>query len=131
MLIARRCSFLLFTQALKRILLLRKYNGRVHFVPASGYEDYTEKISQKVSSIQDVPFSILNIKQTDGQASGHVGPDIDLKNMNWRTIEGPFVSVWVHNVRWGSEKALAAPNAQVCFITYKLSQSCCYFVLPC
>ncbi|XP_057537188.1 sphingosine kinase 1-like [Amaranthus tricolor] len=98
--------------ALKRILLLRKYNGRVHFVPASGYEDYTEKISQKVSSIQDVPFSILNIKQTDGQASGHVGPDIDLKNMNWRTIEGPFVSVWIHNVRWGSEKALAAPNAQ-------------------
>ncbi|CAO2823778.1 unnamed protein product [Amaranthus hypochondriacus] len=98
--------------ALKRIFQLRKYNGRIHFVPASGFEDYTETISIKVPSIQDVPFCSSNKKPTDAQDRGYVGPNISPENMNWRTIEGPFISVWIHNVRWGSETAMAAPKAQ-------------------
>ncbi|KAL2932047.1 Sphingosine kinase 1 [Bienertia sinuspersici] len=97
--------------ALKRIFQLRKYNGRIHFVPASGFEDYTEKISQKVASAQDLPICSSS-KQTGVQEGGYIGPDIDLENMNWQTVEGPFVSVWIHNVPWGSESAMAAPNAK-------------------
>lgn len=66
----------------EKILRLQKYNGRIHFVPASSYEYYTAKISQEVSSMQDVSFSSLNIKQTEGQAGDHEGPDIELENMN-------------------------------------------------
>lgn len=47
------------------------------------------------------------------QESSYRGPDINLQNLNWRTINGPFVSVWLHNVPWGSEDAKAAPDAKV------------------
>uniref|UniRef100_A0A803LPM9 DAGKc domain-containing protein n=1 Tax=Chenopodium quinoa TaxID=63459 RepID=A0A803LPM9_CHEQI len=98
--------------AVKRIFQLRKYNGRIHFIPASDFEDYTEKISHKAISVQDVPFCSLKRTQTDAQESGYLGPNIDLENMNWRTIEGPFVSVWIQNVPWGSEGSMPAPNAK-------------------
>lgn len=98
--------------ALKRIFQLRKYNGRIHFVPASDYEDYTEKISQEVSSTLDVPFCSSSKKQTDALESGYMGPNIALENMNWRTIEGPFISVWIQNVPWGSEGSMPAPSAK-------------------
>ncbi|XP_048490327.1 sphingosine kinase 1 isoform X2 [Beta vulgaris subsp. vulgaris] len=99
--------------AVKRIFQLRKYNGRVHFIPASGSENYVEKISQKVESVQDLPFYSSNGKQTDADEKGYVGPNIDMENMCWRTIEGPFISVWIHNVPWGSEGAMPAPDAKV------------------
>ncbi|XP_021726347.1 sphingosine kinase 1-like isoform X1 [Chenopodium quinoa] len=98
--------------AVKRIFQLRKYNGRIHFIPASDFEDYTEKISHKAISVQDLPFCSLKRKQTDAQESGYLGPNIDLENMNWRTIEGPFISVWIQNVPWGSEGSMPAPNAK-------------------
>jgi sphingosine kinase len=28
-------------------------------------------------------------------------------------MKGPFVSVWLHNVPWGAENTLAAPDAKV------------------
>ncbi|KNA10376.1 hypothetical protein SOVF_144790 [Spinacia oleracea] len=98
--------------AVKRILQLRKYNGRVHFVPAPDFEDYTEKISHKVTSVQDVPFCSSSKKQTNAQESGYLGPNVDLENMNWQTIEGPFISVWIQNVPWGSESSKPAPSAK-------------------
>ena len=94
---------------------MRKYNGRIHFVPASGYEAYVDKISQKVESLHDVPLCTLSEKEIGAQRRGYAGPNIDLRTMNWRTIDGPFVSVWIHNVPWGGEDAMAAPEAKVSF----------------
>nr|GEW59425.1 sphingosine kinase 2-like isoform X1 [Tanacetum cinerariifolium] len=34
------------------------------------------------------------------------------ENANWRKLNGPFVSVWLHNVPWGAENTLAAPDAK-------------------
>lgn len=98
--------------AIQRIISLRKYNGRIHFVPASGYEAYVDKISQKVESLHDVPLCTLSEKEIGAQSRGYAGPNIDLCTMNWRTIDGPFVSVWIHNVPWGGEDAMAAPEAK-------------------
>jgi hypothetical protein len=29
------------------------------------------------------------------------GPKINMKNLNWRIVNGPFISVWLHNVPLG------------------------------
>lgn len=95
---------------------LRQYNGSISFVPAPGFEAYGEPTSynniseptnhhKKCGPSQEEP---VNIRQ-----HGYEGPDINLENMDWRTISGPFVSVWLHNVPWGSEDTKAAPNAKV------------------
>lgn len=44
---------------------------------------------------------------------GYQGPKVDMKSLNWRKIDGPFVSIWLHNVPWGGEDTLAAPDAEV------------------
>lgn len=98
--------------AIQRIFNLRKYNGRIHLVPASGYEDYVGKISRKVESLQDVPFCSSSEKETGALERGYLGPNIGLDTMCWRTIEGPFISLWLQNVPWGAEDAMAAPNAK-------------------
>ncbi|XWS18311.1 hypothetical protein CRYUN_Cryun32bG0033100 [Craigia yunnanensis] len=46
------------------------------------------------------------------QRHGYLGSDVKLESMHWRTISGPFVSIWLHNVRWGSEDVMAASNAK-------------------
>ncbi|XP_047938715.1 sphingosine kinase 1-like isoform X2 [Salvia hispanica] len=45
-------------------------------------------------------------------AYGYQGPNVDIKSLNWRMIDGPFVSVWLHNVPWGAEDTKAAPDAE-------------------
>ncbi|KAJ7968468.1 sphingosine kinase 1 [Quillaja saponaria] len=77
---------------LQRIFHLRQYSGCVSFVPAPGFEAYGEP--------------------TTYQKHGYKGPDISLENLNWKAINGPFISIWLHNVPWGSEDAMAAPNAK-------------------
>lgn len=88
--------------ALKRILRLRKYNGSICFVPAPGFEDVGEASGSCVDSMQP-----LKPRQ-----HGYQGPKFDLQNANWRKLNGPFVSVWLHNVPWGAENTLAAPDAK-------------------
>lgn len=99
-------------QALLRIMDLRRYYGHVSFVPAPGYEHYGEPTTylgdgihgeQKINELQHA-YQI---------------PDLDWKNQQWRTISGPFISVWLHNVPWGSEDTMAAPDAKVwCFYSH-------------
>lgn len=48
------------------------------------------------------------------QRHGFLGSDVKF-NMQWRIISGPFISVWLHNVPWGGEDIMAAPNAKVYF----------------
>ncbi|XP_074305499.1 sphingosine kinase 1-like [Silene latifolia] len=99
--------------AIQRILNLRKYNGRIHFVPASGFEEYARKISEEaVSSAKDLAFCSSSNIDDGAHEKGYVGPDLNLEKLDWRTIEGPFISVWIHNVPWGSESAMPAPDAK-------------------
>ncbi|EYU35832.1 hypothetical protein MIMGU_mgv1a020787mg, partial [Erythranthe guttata] len=87
-------TFLLLFQGLQRIFGLRKYNGSIIFVPASGFESYGEPI---------------DVEKED---YGYQGPKVDIKSLNWHKINGPFVSIWLHNVPWGGEDTMAAPDAR-------------------
>lgn len=99
---------ILFGQAMQRILRLRRYNGCIKFVAAPGYETFGEPADPEGETISEVKSSF-----------GYCGPAFHMKDFN-RKIEGPFVSVWLHNVPWGGEDALAAPDAKVgfCFRTH-------------
>ncbi|KAI3456329.1 hypothetical protein Pfo_012992 [Paulownia fortunei] len=96
--------------ALQRIFGLRKYNGTIIFVPASGYESYGEPLDlEKVIIVEGES----EMKSDDGPVEyGYQGPKVDVKSLNWRKIDGPFVSIWLHNVPWGSEDTMAAPDAE-------------------
>uniref|UniRef100_A0A1J3CQL3 sphingosine kinase n=1 Tax=Noccaea caerulescens TaxID=107243 RepID=A0A1J3CQL3_NOCCA len=87
---------------LQRIICLRQYNGRILFVPAPGFENSGKPASSSVD--KEPPVS--------DKALGYQGPNTKLEDMEWREIKGPFVSVWLHNVPWGAENTLAAPNAK-------------------
>ncbi|XP_057764637.1 sphingosine kinase 1 isoform X1 [Salvia miltiorrhiza] len=99
--------------ALQRIFGLRRYNGSIIFVPASGYESYGEPLDlEKNIIIVDESAK----KSVDGvvrdPAYGYQGPLVDIKSLNWRMIDGPFISIWLHNVPWGGEDTKAAPDAE-------------------
>ncbi|KAE8728630.1 Sphingosine kinase 2 [Hibiscus syriacus] len=70
--------------AVQRVFCLRHYNGRISFVPAPGFEDYGEPTSYHGESTRRKPNSRV----------------------------GPFVSIWLHNVPWGGEDIMAAPDAK-------------------
>ncbi|XP_010439462.1 PREDICTED: sphingosine kinase 1 isoform X1 [Camelina sativa] len=87
---------------LQRIICLRQYNGRILFVPAPGFESYGQP-------------AICNVDKESyvgDKALGYQGPDTKLEDLDWREMKGPFVSVWLHNVPWGAENTLAAPDAK-------------------
>lgn len=106
---------------MKRIFSLRKYNGRIRFVPAPGYEAHGEATIGDNDDFNSEIVSTKNGPDEEGpqksQEYCYQGSDIDLKNLEWRKIEGPFISIWLHNVPWGSEDTMAAPDAKVplCF----------------
>ncbi|XP_018481923.1 sphingosine kinase 1-like isoform X1 [Raphanus sativus] len=88
---------------LQRIICLRQYNGRILFVPAPGFESNGKPASYNVDKESSV---------SDKTVLGYQGPDTNLEDLEWREMKGPFVSVWLHNVPWGAENTLAAPNAK-------------------
>ena len=83
-------------------------------MPAPGFETYGEPVSYPAKSTNvdsnNIPHEVKPVKL---QRLGYQGSDINLENLSWRVINGPFVSVWMHNVPWGSEQLMAAPAAQV------------------
>ncbi|XP_075523171.1 sphingosine kinase 2-like isoform X3 [Primulina tabacum] len=93
--------------AVQRIFGLRKYNGSVIFAPAPGYESYGEPLDLENQIIVDGEAEMKSDKQY-----GYHGPELDVKSLNWQKVDGPFVSIWLHNVPWGGEDAMAAPNAE-------------------
>jgi sphingosine kinase len=104
--------------ALHRVIRLRYYNGRISFVPAPGFENYgkpTSYGSTSTNTSQEQPF--------EGQLRGYQGPHVNLEKLEWRTINGPFVSIWLHNVPWGAENTMAAPDAKVSFQLFFLFRS--------
>ena len=83
-------------------------------MPAPGFETYGEPTSYPNKSTgKPDSCSTSEEESIKVRHHGYQGPNIDLENLEWRTISGPFVSVWLHNVPWGSEGTLAAPDAKV------------------
>ncbi|CAN6175833.1 unnamed protein product [Urochloa humidicola] len=100
---------------LLRVMNLRRYNGRVLFVPAPGYEEVGEPVEQTTSFKQNgVSTGSQEDKADDrnGETSGYPGPSIKEADLEWRSMSGPFVSVWLGNVPFASEDAMAAPKAE-------------------
>lgn len=99
--------------AVCRLFNLRLYNGSVSFVPAPGFESYGESTSYPgKSTIRGNSSDPSEGEHVNLQTLCYQGPEINLENMNWRVINGPFISVWVHNVPWGAEDTMAAPDAK-------------------
>ncbi|XP_062187759.1 sphingosine kinase 1-like [Phragmites australis] len=98
-----------------RTLNLRQYNGRVLFVPAPGYEEFGDPVEQHTSSKSNgVKNGVQEDKENDsnGETCGYAGPSIEEADLQWRSLNGPFVSVWLGNVSFASEDAMAAPKAE-------------------
>ncbi|KAG8385621.1 hypothetical protein BUALT_Bualt03G0064100 [Buddleja alternifolia] len=93
---------------LQRIFGLRKYNGSITFVPASGYESYGEPVDPE----KEIVVEGESERKPNVEHYGYQGPKVDIMSLNWRKIDGPFVSVWLHNVPWGGESTMAAPDAE-------------------
>ncbi|XP_054777695.1 sphingosine kinase 1-like isoform X2 [Prosopis cineraria] len=99
--------------ALNRIFHLRQYNGRISFVPAPGFETHGEPASYPAKSTSiDCKSTSTELEPIKLQSLRYRGPDINLENLSWRVINGPFISLWMHNVPWGTENLMAAPEAQ-------------------
>lgn len=97
-------------------------------MPAPGYEAFGEptsypgeSTSSKGSNSDPSEAECANL-----QRLCYPGPKINLENLNWRVINGPFISVWLHNVPWGAENTKAAPDAKVGFMHNNL---CLYHLL--
>ncbi|XP_077243292.1 sphingosine kinase 1-like [Tasmannia lanceolata] len=96
-----------------RILNLRKYHGHVSFVPAPGYETFGEPVKQNDGNNDNLYIQNQNEKDNvNVQQRGYQGPLASFEIREWRSIEGPFVSVWLHNVPWAGEGTMAAPDAK-------------------
>ncbi|KAJ1691681.1 hypothetical protein LUZ63_015836 [Rhynchospora breviuscula] len=44
--------------------------------------------------------------------SGYKGASTEFGASKWRIVNGPFVTVWIHNVPWASKDVMAAPQAK-------------------
>ncbi|XP_009794880.1 sphingosine kinase 1 [Nicotiana tabacum] len=89
--------------AIQRIFCLRRYHGCIKFLAAPGYENFGEPL--------ELEGEINELNSNRVQQNCYCGPAFDMKGFN-RKIEGPFVSIWLHNVPWGGENVLAAPDAK-------------------
>ncbi|GAB2211261.1 hypothetical protein Droror1_Dr00016554 [Drosera rotundifolia] len=99
--------------AIQRIFHLRKYHGCIHFVPAPEFEALAlAKTEKQDPSQQQLKFNIQSEEEPLIEEHRYHGPNIKLEKTKWLTVDGPFVSIWLHNVPWGSESAKAAPDAK-------------------
>lgn len=89
--------------AIQRIFCLRRYHGCIKFVAAPGFENFGEP--------NELCGEIDELNSNWDTRDGYCGPSFDMKGFN-RKIEGPFTSIWLHNVPWGGEDVLAAPDAK-------------------
>ncbi|XP_038981684.1 sphingosine kinase 1 isoform X2 [Phoenix dactylifera] len=99
--------------SLLRIMNLRRYHGHIQFVPAPGYESYGEPIKQYSSCMGNTILSEQGqANNAKVQSCGYPGPVASLDGLEWRSIDGPFVSVWINNVPWAGEDVMPAPEAK-------------------
>jgi hypothetical protein len=90
---------------------LRRYNGGFSYLPAAGSEGTGAPYSSELEVNK-----LLQSGEADSERSwrkGYSGPLHSLPTAEWRSMEGAFVLVWLNNVPFTSEKAMAAPLAKV------------------
>ncbi|KAL0916989.1 hypothetical protein M5K25_014545 [Dendrobium thyrsiflorum] len=95
-----------------RMMNLRKYHGRVEFVPAPGHEFYGEKIKDRGSYVASMNSSNSRHNSSEVLQGGYQGPTDCFDHSEWRFLEGPFISVSLFNVPWVEEDAKPAPEAK-------------------
>ncbi|XP_025877367.1 sphingosine kinase 2 isoform X3 [Oryza sativa Japonica Group] len=93
--------------ALVRIMNLRKYYGSIQYVPAPGYEAYGDVVKQ-------VENCTVECQEQIGKSlCSYQGPSVEFQGSEWRSLDGPFVSIWINNVQWAAESIMAAPGAKI------------------
>uniref|UniRef100_A0A0D9X0C2 DAGKc domain-containing protein n=1 Tax=Leersia perrieri TaxID=77586 RepID=A0A0D9X0C2_9ORYZ len=99
--------------SLLRVVSLRRYNGRVLFVPAPGYEGFGDPVEQ-ISSCKSYGAStgLQGDRSNDfnDETRAYTGPSLEA-DLEWRSLDGPFVSVWVSGVTFAGENIMTAPEA--------------------
>lgn len=81
-------------------------------MPAPGYESFGEPLQHN----SDCKAAIRISGQGNDalvQQGGYQGPSICSDSLEWRFLDGPFVSVWLNNVPWCGEGIKPAPEAKV------------------
>lgn len=90
-------------------------------MPAPGFEAYGEAIGYPGrSNSKGNNSDPSKVEHVNLQTLCYQGPEINLENLNWRVINGPFISVWLHNVPWGAEDTMAAPDAKVSVVRLRI-----------
>ncbi|KAJ6815728.1 sphingosine kinase 1-like isoform X1 [Iris pallida] len=94
--------------SLLRLVKLRRYHGHVQFVPAPGYEMYGDPIQHGGDFKEDRGISKQKAQRSQG---GYEGASCS-ESWEWRSLDGPFISVWLNNVPWAGVKFMPAPEAK-------------------
>ncbi|ONK77059.1 uncharacterized protein A4U43_C02F2670 [Asparagus officinalis] len=84
-----------------------------YFVPAPGYEEFGEPLQRNFDS------KAFTSVQEQGQGNGvlihhggYQGPSVCFDSREWRSLDGPFISVWLNNVPWSDKGTMPAPQAK-------------------
>jgi sphingosine kinase len=91
-------------QALLRCLLLRRYAGKLLFLPPPGAA--ASILAGRPATAEEAVHA-----RSLGAAAADAGSAPE-EHVGWRVLDGPLESVWALNLPWGGEDALAAPDAQ-------------------
>ncbi|PNT74939.1 hypothetical protein BRADI_1g24730v3 [Brachypodium distachyon] len=102
--------------SLVRVVSLRRYNGRILFIPAPGYEGFGDPVEQTTScksngasnSVEGDRSSVSN-----DETCTYPGPSVDEADVKWRSLNGPFVNVWISNIAFACEGVMIAPQAKL------------------
>ncbi|XP_020274972.1 sphingosine kinase 1-like [Asparagus officinalis] len=98
---------------LLRIMKLRRYHGRVQFVPAPGYEAFGEPLEHnRNGEVVSSTSAQSHGNDSPAEQGGYQGPSICSNSLEWRYLDGPFVNVWLNNVPWSGEDIMPAPEAK-------------------
>ncbi|KAJ4782600.1 Sphingosine kinase 1 [Rhynchospora pubera] len=99
--------------SLLRIFGLRKYDGKIQFVPALGYEEFGEPIGESNKWKGETVILQDAFGNSGGsEMHGYKGSSAEFEASKWRFVNGPFVTVWIQNVPWASKDIMPAPQAK-------------------
>ncbi|KAF3639111.1 hypothetical protein FXO38_05972 [Capsicum annuum] len=84
--------------------MVSKSSFYAYLLVRPGYESFGEPAEPKGETSSEVESNFV-------QHKGYRGPALHMKEFN-RKIEGNFISIWLHNVPWGGQDALAALDAK-------------------
>ncbi|CAM0906284.1 unnamed protein product [Alopecurus aequalis] len=101
--------------SLLRVVNLRRYNGRILFVPAPGYEKFGDPVEKTTSCESNgasnaIEGDISNV--CNDETCTYSGPSVTEADLEWRSLNGPFVNAWISNIAFASEGVMIAPQAQ-------------------